>query len=126
MSVSDVNLGVLPDVLQDLVVSFAFNLPKDEVVQSLDVILSIIDMNLPFFFFREAIWSWHYGQFLPNPVFTFMPINYYNGTYAELFDDDAMCWVPVSPEEEIYPALRVTPMGWSWALFSATPRSLTA
>ena len=55
MNVSGVNLGVLPDVLQELVILFAFNLPKDEVLESLDVILSIVDMNLPFFFFRDAI-----------------------------------------------------------------------
>ena len=55
MNVSGVNLGDLPDVLQELVILFAFNLPKDEVLESLDVILSIVDMNLPFFFFRDAI-----------------------------------------------------------------------
>ena len=91
MSVSDVNFSVLPSVLQDLVLDFAFNLPKTDVLESLNVILSIIDMDLPFFFFRESIWSWHYNKFLPNPVFSFMPIHYYNGIYSELFDDDALC-----------------------------------
>ena len=91
MSVSDVNFSVLPSVLQDLVLDFAFNLPKTDVLESLDVILSIIDMDLPFFFFRESIWSWHYNKFLPNAVFSFMPIHYYNGIYSELFDDDALC-----------------------------------
>ena len=47
MSVSDVNFSVLPSVLQDLVLDFAFNLPKTDVLESLDVILSIIDMDLP-------------------------------------------------------------------------------
>ena len=91
MSVSDVNFSVLPSVLQDLVLDFAFNLPKTDVLESLNVILSIIDMDLPFFFFRESIWSWHYNKFLPNPVFSFMQIHYYNGIYSELFDDDALC-----------------------------------
>ena len=91
MIVSDVKFSVLPSVLQDLVLDFAFNLPKTDVLESLDVILSIIDMDLPFFFFRESIWSWHYNKFLPNPVFSFMPIHYYNGIYSELFDDDALC-----------------------------------
>ena len=91
MSISDVKLSVLPDVLQDLVLDFAFNLPKHDVLESLEVILGIIDMNLPFFFFRESIWSWHYARFLPNPVYSFMPIHYYNGVYSELFDDDALC-----------------------------------
>ena len=91
MHESEVNLSVLPDVLQDLVIDFAFNLPKDDVLESLYVVLGIIDMDLPFFFMRESIWSWHYARFLPNPVYSFMPIHYYNGTYAELFDEDALC-----------------------------------
>ena len=91
MIVSDVKFSVLPSVLQDLVLQCAFNLPKTDVLESLDVVLSIIDMDLPFFFFRESIWSWHYNKFLPNPVFSFMPIHYYNGIYSELFDDDALC-----------------------------------
>ena len=88
---SEVNLSVLPDVLQDLVIDFAFNLPKDDVLESLRVILGIVDMDLPFFFLKESIWSWHYARFLPNPVYSFMPIHYYNGRYSELFDDDALC-----------------------------------
>ena len=91
MGENDPKINVLPDVLQDLVFSFAFNLPKDDVLDSLDVILGIIDMDLPFFFFRESIWSWHYAKFLPNPIFSFMPINYYGGAYGDLFDEDAMC-----------------------------------
>ena len=90
MCKTDVKLCSLPDVLQDLVLQFAFNLPKDQVLGSLQIILDIIDMQLPFFFFREKIWSWHYKHFLPNPVFRFLPIEYYNGRFCELFDDDAM------------------------------------
>ena len=87
MCKNDVKLSSLPDVLQDLVLEFAFNLPKDQVLGSLQVIL---DMKLPFFFFREKIWSWEWKHFLPNPVFSFFPIEYYNGRFDELFDDDAM------------------------------------
>ena len=90
MCKNDPKLSSLPDVLQDLVLQFAFNLPKDQVLRSLQIILDIVDMKLPFFFFREKIWSWHCKHFLPNPVFDFMPIEYYNGRYNELFDDDAM------------------------------------
>ena len=90
MCKSDVKLSILPDVLQDIVLQFAFNMPRDQVLKSLSVVLDILDMNLPFFFFREKIWSWHYNVFLPNPVFSFMPIEYYNGRFCELFDDDAM------------------------------------
>ena len=90
MCKNDVKLSVLPAVLQDLVLEFAFNMPRDKILTSLAVVLDIVDMNLPFFFFRDKIWSWHYNIFLPNPVFNFMPIEYYNGRFCELFDDDAM------------------------------------
>lgn len=90
MSVESVKLSVLPDVLQELVLWYAFDLPKSQIMKSLDTILHIKDMKLPFFFFRPKIWSWHLNAFLPNPVFRFMPIEYYNGRYCELFDDDAL------------------------------------
>ena len=90
MRESEVKLGDLPSVLQELVFQFAWNMPRDDVLRSLETILQIIDMELPFFFFREKIWSWHYNMFLPNPVFSFMPIEYYNGRFCELFDDDAL------------------------------------
>ena len=50
---SNVRIGTLPCVLQDVVFQFAYNMPRDDVLKSLDVILTIIDMKLPFFFFRE-------------------------------------------------------------------------
>ena len=90
MCKNDVKLCTLPDVLQDIVLQFAFNMPKHQVLSSLGTVLDILDMELPFFFFRDKIWSWHYNIFLPNPVFNFMPIEYYNGRFCELFDDDAM------------------------------------
>ena len=90
MCKNDLKLCSLPDVLQELVLEFAFNLPKHQVLTSLQVILDIVDMKLPFFFFREKIWSWSCNNFMPNPVFSFMPIEYYNGRFCELFDDDAM------------------------------------
>ena len=54
MCKTDVKLCSLPDVLQDLVLQFAFNLPKDQVLRSLQIILDIVDMKLPFFFFRPS------------------------------------------------------------------------
>ena len=84
------NISVLPDVLQDLVLMFAYNLRKDQIVHSLYAILDIIDMHLPFFFFRDRIWSWETKSFLRNPVFVFIPIEYYSGDFGSLFDEDAM------------------------------------
>ena len=80
----------LPTDLQHLVYMFAFNLPKSDVQGSLRTVLEIKRMKLPFFFLRDKIWSWHYAKFLVNPLVRFMPIEYFNGTFRELFDDDAM------------------------------------
>ena len=68
MCKNDVKLCSLPDDLQDIVLFFAFNMPKSQVLESLRIVLDIQDMRLPFFFFRQKIWSWHYNVFLPNPV----------------------------------------------------------
>ena len=90
MCKNELNLTVLPDVLQDLVLMYTYNLPKKQVVASLKVILGIIDMQLPFFLIKDRIWSWHYETFLPNPIRTFMPIEYYDGRYENLFEEDSM------------------------------------
>ena len=90
MCENDLNLNELPDVLQDMVLMFAYNLPKTQIMKSLETILDIIDMQLPFFFMKQRIWSWHYKTFLPNPCHVFTPIEYYAGNYSDLFDDDSM------------------------------------
>ena len=90
MCIIDPKLCDLPTVLQDLVLLFAYNMPKQAIARSLTTLISINEMDLPFFFFRDKIWSWHFHRFLPNPVRVFMPIEYYNGLYNELFDSDAM------------------------------------
>ena len=84
------NVHDLPTDLQQLVYMFAFNLPKDAVQTSLQTVLEIKRMQLPFFFLRDKIWSWHFTKFLVNPLVRFMPIEYFNGTFRELFDDDAL------------------------------------
>ena len=90
MCKNDPKVCELPHVLEDLVYMFAWNLPKKPVQASLITYSEIKEWELPFWFFHDRIWSWHYNQFLPNPVFSFMPIEYYNGRFCELFDDDAM------------------------------------
>ena len=90
MCKNDLYLSVLPDDLQDLVFKFAYGLPKEQVLCSLYALLDIIDMQLPFFFFRKKIWSWDLKKFLHNPVWVFEPMEYYDGNFNSLFDDDAM------------------------------------
>ena len=90
MCKNDLHLSVLPDDLQDLVFKFAYGLPKDQVLCSLYAILDIIDMQLPFFFFRKKIWSWDLKRFLHNPIWVFEPMEYYQCNFNSLFDEDAM------------------------------------
>ena len=40
-------IGDLPLVLQDLVLQFAYNMPREQVLDSLEVILDIKSMQLP-------------------------------------------------------------------------------
>jgi len=90
MCKSDPKVDDLPLDLQQLVYMFAFNLPKSAVQGSLHTVMEISRWNLPFFFFREKIWSWHWKEFLPSPLKVFTPIEYYGGSFRELFDDDAI------------------------------------
>jgi len=80
----------LPTDLQQLVYMFAFNMPKKAVQGSLNTFLEIKRWKLPFFFYRDKIWSWHWKTFLPSPLKKFMPIEYYGGSFREIFDDDAV------------------------------------
>ena len=90
MSVFDPKLSDIPLVLQDLVFLFAFNMDKEQTLCSLRIIWEIQQMKLPFFFFRTKIWSWHYKTFLENPCSSFMPIEYFNGRYNDIFDEDSL------------------------------------
>ena len=89
MCKNDQKLRDLPVDLQDLVLQYAYNMRRSDVLDSLEQILDIKAMRLPFFFFRERIWSWHYARFLPNPVFQFLPIGYFGGSYSDIFDTDS-------------------------------------
>ena len=86
-------ISVLPTDLQDLVMLFCYNLPLDAVRNGVNMILDIKDMGLPFFFFREKIWSWEYKRFLPTPIKKWMPIEFYGGMYRDLFDDDCLFYL---------------------------------
>ena len=83
------NLCFLPSELVDLVCFFAYNISHKSVLHSVNQMCRILDMRMPFFFFRRAIWSWHYSKFLPSPLVEFLPIEYY-GNYAQLFDEDVL------------------------------------
>jgi len=88
--------SALPDVLQDLVCLFCFNLPLKAVRDGVNKILEIKDMDLPFFFFRDKIWSWEDKCFYPSPTKVWMPIEYFGGMYRDLFDEDRMFYLLLS------------------------------
>ena len=90
MCKNDPKVHDLPTDLQQLVYMFAFNLPKHDVQCSLNTFLEIREWELPFFFFRDQIWSWHCKEFLPSPLKVFLPIEYYGGSFREIFDADSV------------------------------------
>lgn len=90
MCSNEPKIADLPDVLQDLVYMFAWNLPKMQVHVSLNTYLEIKKWNLPFWFLQKRIWSWHYNRYLKNPLETFMPIEYYGGKFRDIFNDDSV------------------------------------
>ena len=85
-----VQLCDLPTDLQEIVYMFAFNLPKAAVLSSLHTILEISKWKLPFWFVNRWIWSWHYRTYLLNPLISFMPIEYFDGVYHDIFDLDVI------------------------------------
>ena len=87
------NICALPTDLQDLVCLFCFNLPLKAVKTGVNRILEIKNMGLPFFFFRDKIWSWECKRFLPSPLKVWLPIQYFGGMYRDLFDDECMFYL---------------------------------
>ena len=90
MCKNDPKVCELPHVLEDLVYKFAWNMPKEDVQRSLCTYIEIKEWKLPFWFFHNRIWSWHYNRYLDNPLDKFEPIEYYGGRFRELFNDDAV------------------------------------
>ena len=80
----------LPDVLQDLVCMFAWNMPKKLIQPSLDIFVEINNWRIPFWFLRKRVWSWHYRSYMKTPLKEFLPIEYFGGEYKQLFNEDAV------------------------------------
>ena len=84
------NLNILPQVLVDLVLDFAYSLSTDTIKADLETILMIKRWKLPFWFTEEKVWSWKYRKYLPSPLNVYTPIIYFGGTYQELFNIDTV------------------------------------
>jgi len=80
----------LPDVLQDLVCMFAWNIPKKQIQPSLDIYAEINTWRLPFWFLHKRVWSWHYRNYMNTPLKEFSPIEYFSGEYRQLFNQNAV------------------------------------
>ena len=84
------SISHLPAVLQDIVVSFAYDKTIKEVNECIDVLLSIRKMRLPAFFTQEVVWSWSTDEFVVNPLVKFEHIDTVSGDYSSLFNFDAL------------------------------------
>ena len=68
MCKNDLKLDRLPHVLQEIVLEFAFNLSKEQVLKSLDTILDILDTEYRFsYFVKKSVVGSSY--FLAEPYF---------------------------------------------------------
>jgi len=84
------DLTLLPPVLVNIVMGYAYNVSLDSVKDSLGLYMVLKSMRLPFFFYRDTVWNWHDRIFHENPLKVFLPIEYFGGRVRDLFDDDAM------------------------------------
>ena len=86
----------MPPELVEIICMFAYNLPRADVMRSVNEMCCILDMNMPFFFFRERIWCWQYAKHMNSPLSCFMPIEYFGGRFTSLFDEDVMYYFLLS------------------------------
>ena len=81
---------VLPQDFRNVVLEFAYNMHYDHVLESVNTILDIKAMDVPFFFFRDKVWSWTFKKYCRNPIYTYLPVELIGGSYSDLFDEDSM------------------------------------
>ena len=75
--------------LQDLVMLFAWNVPMRSVKNTFAVLSELESMDVPWFFLRGRVWSWHYHRHMPSPTIIFMPLEYFSGSGG--FDQPRCC-----------------------------------
>ena len=80
----------LPIVLQDLVISFAFDEHKWVIKSELETLLEIKSWRLPFWFLESMVWSWHHRRYLTTPLVQYIPMKYCGHNYRNLFDLDVI------------------------------------
>ena len=76
--------------LQDLVMLFAWNVPMSAVDNTFAVLSELKSMDVPWFFLRGRVWSWHYHKHLPSPTIIFMPLEYFSGNASDLINHDVV------------------------------------
>lgn len=84
------DLSVLVPDLQELVMFFAWNVPMKAVRKSLSLILELKKRNVPWFFLRTNVWSWHYHRKMISPTIVFAPLEYFGGHAGDLVNFDVL------------------------------------
>ena len=74
----------LPIVLQDLVISFAYDEHKWVIKSELETLLEIKSWRLPFWFLDSMVWS------CTSPLISYVPMKYCGHSYRVLFDLDVI------------------------------------
>ena len=80
---------VLPPVLVDIVLNYAFGVSKQQIRETLRVVDTIKAMDLPFFMLKSKLWSWNEKKFVPNITKSFVPLIEFGNDVNSLFDYDA-------------------------------------
>ena len=90
MQEKEPQISDLPIVLQDLVLSFAYDEHKWVIKRELETLLEIKSWRLPFWFIEPVIWSWHYRRYVTTPLISYVPMKYCGHKYRDLFDLDVI------------------------------------
>ena len=76
----------LPNDLKNIVSSFAYDCKWETVVKDLKTCEEVQKMQISGVFTREIMWSFKYNEFIPNPLWTFEPIQNFTHTWSDYID----------------------------------------
>ena len=76
----------LPKVLKNLVCEFGFGVDWETTHSNLEMCEKIASFHISPVFLRLQMWSWSHGNFLPNPLVVFRPIQQFTGRWSDMID----------------------------------------
>ena len=80
---------ILPPVLVDIVLEYAYDTTRECLADDLEVYNTIDEMHLPFFMMKSKIWSWKTRSFVKSPLMEYLPLVNFDDDITRLFDFDA-------------------------------------